>query len=326
MDFDRLLFLISTIRLLDIIDILIISFVLYKLFAMLKGTRAIQLIKGILFIFVFAKLSEIIGLYTINWILDKALTVGVIALLIVFQPELRRILEQIGTNSLLKKNISPNTRDSLEISISDVVKSIFALADKKIGALIVIERNTGLKDVVETGISIDSKISYELLMNIFIPNTPLHDGAVIIRNDRIVAASCFLPLSDNKNISMELGTRHRAGIGMSEKSDSIVLIASEESGGVSIAENGVLHRHLSEEYVREYLLNNVIDNFSTDGTSSIKDLVHSIFLKFDKSVDVDNSEKKDLLEVKEEVKEEIKQELKEEISDIIENKGDIDEK
>lgn len=281
MDLDKLLFLISTIRILDIVDILIVSFVFYKLFSMIKGTRATQLIKGILFIFLFDKLSEIFGLYAFNWLLDNAITLGAIALVIVFQPELRRILEQIGTNSILKKNISNGGNIKLENSVNDIVRAMFSLAEKKIGALIVIERKTGLKEIIETGILINSEISYELLMNIFIPNTPLHDGAVIIRKDRIVSASCFLPLSDNKDISMELGTRHRAGIGMSEKSDSIVLIASEESGGVSISEKGVLHRHLSEEYVREYLLNNLVDIFAEETNLSFKDLAHGFFSKIE---------------------------------------------
>lgn len=291
MSIDKLLFLISTIRILDVIDILIVSFVFYKLFSMIKGTRATQLIKGILFILVFDKLSEIFGLYAFNWILDNTITLGAIAIVIVFQPELRRILEQIGTNSILKKNISNDGNVKLENSVNDIVKAIFSLAEKNIGALIVIEKKTGLKEIVETGILINSEISYELLMNIFIPNTPLHDGAVIVRKDRIVSASCFLPLSDNKDISMELGTRHRAGIGMSEKSDSIVLIASEESGGVSISEKGVLHRHLSEDYVREYLMNNLSEVFAEETNLSLKDLIQGIFLKTENNNDRINSSK-----------------------------------
>lgn len=293
MSFDKLLFLISTIRILDIVDILIVSFVFYKLFSMIKGTRATQLIKGILFIFVFDKVSEIVGLYAFNWLLDNMITLGAIALVIVFQPELRRILEQLGNNSLLKKNISSEGHLKLENSVNEIAKAIFSLAEKNIGALIVIEKKTGLKEIIETGILINSEISYELLMNIFIPNTPLHDGAVIIRKDRIVAASCFLPLSDNKDISMELGTRHRAGIGMSEKSDSIVLIASEESGGVSISEKGVLHRYLSEDYVKEYLMNNLIEVFAVDSNLSFKDIIQGISSKFDNNSGEDNSEKED---------------------------------
>ncbi len=219
--FDKLFFLLSTIRISDVLDIFIVSFMFYKLFVLIRGTRATQLIKGILFIFIASKLSEFFKLYTISWILNNAVTVGFIAILIVFQPELRRILEHIGNNKLLKPvNFEVATGNAK--GIEELVKATYSLADKKIGALMVLERKTGLRDIIETGILLNSDISYELLMNIFIPNTPLHDGAVVISHDHIIAASCFLPLTDSKEISMELGTRHRAGIGISEKSDAII--------------------------------------------------------------------------------------------------------
>ena len=253
MGLDKLVFLLSTIRITDVIDIFIVSFMFYKLFALIRGTRATQLIKGILFIFIGSKLSEFFKLYTISWILNNAVTVGFIAILIVFQPELRRILEHIGNNKLLKPVNFEESRSNANV-IEEIVKATYSLAGKKIGALMVLERKTGLRDIIETGISLNSDISYELLMNIFIPNTPLHDGAVVISNDHIIAASCFLPLTDNKQISMELGTRHRAGIGISEKSDAIVIVVSEETGYVSICEKSKINRNVSKEYLLNYFV------------------------------------------------------------------------
>ena len=302
MGLDKLVFLLSTIRITDVIDIFIVSFMFYKLFALIRGTRATQLIKGILFIFIGSKLSEFFKLYTISWILNNAVTVGFIAILIVFQPELRRILEHIGNNKLLKPVNFEESRSNANV-IEEIVKATYSLAGKKIGALMVLERKTGLRDIIETGISLNSDISYELLMNIFIPNTPLHDGAVVISNDHIIAASCFLPLTDNKQISMELGTRHRAGIGISEKSDAIVIVVSEETGYVSICEKSKINRNVS----KEYLLNYLVENFVVEekNTNSFKEIFQNLF------------------ENKEISKESVtKEELKEEVSEIVENQGD----
>ena len=192
MGLDKLVFLLSTIRITDVIDIFIVSFMFYKLFALIRGTRATQLIKGILFIFIGSKLSEFFKLYTISWILNNAVTVGFIAILIVFQPELRRILEHIGNNKLLKPVNFEESRSNANV-IEEIVKATYSLAGKKIGALMVLERKTGLRDIIETGISLNSDISYELLMNIFIPNTPLHDGAVVISNDHIIGQVLVFP-------------------------------------------------------------------------------------------------------------------------------------
>lgn len=321
MNIDKFLFLLSTIKITDIIDILIISYIFYRLFKLIKGTRATQLIKGIIFIFVFAKLSGFLKLYTINWILSNAVTFGVFVCIVVFQPELRRILEHIGNNNILK---SSNIIDKNEnyLAINEIVKASFSLAEKKIGALIVLEKNTGLKDIVETGILLHSEVSYELLMNIFIPNTPLHDGAVIIRNSTILAASCFLPLTDNNTISMELGTRHRAAIGISEKSDCIVIVVSEETGFVSICERGVIHRNV----LKKDLINHLVKNFVTiEENLSIKDVIQNILDKITDSLD--NKEKESIKdEIKKEVKEELFDDIKDEFSEIIETKGDSVEK
>lgn len=314
MGLDKLVFLLSTIRITDVIDIFIVSFMFYKLFALIRGTRATQLIKGILFIFIGSKLSEFFKLYTISWILNNAVTVGFIAILIVFQPELRRILEHIGNNKLLKPVNFEESRSNANV-IEEIVKATYSLAGKKIGALMVLERKTGLRDIIETGISLNSDISYELLMNIFIPNTPLHDGAVVISNDHIIAASCFLPLTDNKQISMELGTRHRAGIGISEKSDAIVIVVSEETGYVSICEKSKINRNVS----KEYLLNYLVENFVVEekNTNSFKEIFQNLFEN--KEISKESVTKE---EFKEEVKKEIIDDIKEEVSEIVENQGD----
>lgn len=314
MSLDKLVFLLSTIRITDVIDIFIVSFMFYKLFALIRGTRATQLIKGILFIFIGSKLSEFFKLYTISWILNNAVTVGFIAILIVFQPELRRILEHIGNNKLLKPVNFEESRSNANV-IEEIVKATYSLAGKKIGALMVLERKTGLRDIIETGISLNSDISYELLMNIFIPNTPLHDGAVVISNDHIIAASCFLPLTDNKQISMELGTRHRAGIGISEKSDAIVIVVSEETGYVSICEKSKINRNVS----KEYLLNYLVENFVVEekNTNSFKEIFQNLFEN--KEISKESVTKEEL---KEEVKKEIIDDIKEEVSEIVENQGD----
>ena len=305
--FDKLFFLLSTIRISDILDIFIVSFMFYKLFVLIRGTRATQLIKGILFIFIASKLSEFFKLYTISWILNNAVTVGFIAILIVFQPELRRILEHIGNNKLLKPvNFEVATGNAK--GIEELVKATYSLADKKIGALMVLERKTGLRDIIETGILLNSDISYELLMNIFIPNTPLHDGAVVISHDHIIAASCFLPLTDSKEISMELGTRHRAGIGIS---DAIVIGVSEETGHVSICEKSSINRNVSKEFLLNYLVENFVVEEKT--TNSFKEMIQSLF----ETKEIVNKE-----EIKQEVKKEIMKDIKEEVNEIVENQGD----
>lgn len=246
----------SNIRIRDIVDIAIVAIVLYNLFKLIRETRAEQLVKGIFAIFVFEKISGEgwLELYTINWILKNTMTVGVIAILIVFQPELRRGLEYIGRSRFFTKSFLEIKGESLSKTVDEIVEACASLSRQKIGALIVIERETGLKEVVETGTKIDGIVSSNLLINIFIPNTPLHDGAVIIKDDTIKAAACFLPLTDNMNLSKELGTRHRAGIGISERSDSLSIIVSEETGAISIAENGTIARHLDSKTLRQILM------------------------------------------------------------------------
>jgi diadenylate cyclase len=229
-----------------IIDILLVTFVIYKLITLIRGTRAVQLLKGMVVIVVVWLLSSFFGLKTLSWLMSQAMTYGVLAVLIIFQPELRRALEQLGRGKFFSRSSEPDDERMTKV-IGETVKAIQYMAKRRIGALLVFERDTGLSDYIETGISIEGIATSELLINIFIPNTPLHDGAVIVRKDNIMAAGCYLPLSENPFISKELGTRHRAALGLSELTDSLAIIVSEETGQVSIAKNGEVHRELSEE-------------------------------------------------------------------------------
>ena len=241
----------------NLLDILLVAFLLYKLMMLIKGTRAVQLIRGLLVLLMATAISDILGLKSINWILERAQTALFIAIPIVFQPELRRALEQLGRGNLISRSMRSNflEQDELETIISEIVRAVKKLAREKTGALIILERQTGLADYVETGIKLDSLVSGEMLLNIFIDKTPLHDGAVIIHRERILAASCFLPLSENPNLSKELGTRHRAGLGITEVSDAIGIIVSEETGVISEAEDGRLTRYLDDVTLKELLLN-----------------------------------------------------------------------
>lgn len=242
------------IRIRDIIDIVIVAVVFYKLFMLIRETRAEQLLKGIVVLLVAVKISEVLELYTLFWILEKTMTVGVIAILIVFQPELRRGLEYIGRTKFFSKSLVEVEGEEMKSISEQIVGACSSLSRQKIGALIIIERETGLNEVAETGTIINGRVSSELLINIFIPNTPLHDGAVLIKKDHIKAASCFLPLTENSSLSKELGTRHRAALGMTEKSDSLAIVVSEETGSISLAENGKIKRHISSDELKEKLI------------------------------------------------------------------------
>lgn len=239
---------------LDIIDIIIVAFVFYRLILLIRGTRAEQLVKGLMILLLVMIVSDKIGLKTLNWILEKVMTVGLIAIPIVFQPELRRALEQLGRGKIFKRSYWSWDPREFDHFLEELTKAVPALVKKRIGALIVIERDTGLKDWVETGIVVEGIISAELLINIFFPRSPLHDGAVIVRGDQIVAAGCYLPLTDDPYLNKELGARHRAGLGITEQSDAVAVIVSEETGIVSIAHNGVLTRYLDEKKLRKMLI------------------------------------------------------------------------
>ncbi len=243
----------------DMVEIVIIAALIYEIMIWIKNTRAWTLFKGIVILIVFVLLAAIFNLNTILWIADKTLNVGIIAAIIVFQPELRRALEQLGRknfiNNIFTFDDSKNTNERFsDRTITELVKATYELAKHKTGALIVIEKEISLTEYERTGIAIDAEISNQLLINIFEHNTPLHDGAVIIRGDRIVAATCYLPLSDNMELSKELGTRHRAGVGVSETTDSFTIIVSEETGKVSVAEGGKLIRNVDGENLKSELI------------------------------------------------------------------------
>ncbi|MCK9216900.1 MAG: diadenylate cyclase CdaA [Firmicutes bacterium] len=235
------------------LDIGIIAFIIYKLMMLIKETRAEQLIKGIIVLIIITKLSDIMQLHTMYWLLKNAMTVGVIAILIIFQPELRRALEHIGRGKLFVK--SELQKQEIENMLKEISTAVSELSKNKIGAIIVLEQDTGLNEYIGTGVLMDSEISAGLFINIFTPNTPLHDGAIIIRKNRIAAAGCFLPLTDNQNLSKQLGTRHRAALGITEISDSLVIIVSEETGVISFAKDGKLSRYLDPKSLKEILNN-----------------------------------------------------------------------
>ncbi|MBD8069804.1 diadenylate cyclase CdaA [Bacillus sp. PS06] len=236
----------------NIIDILLVWYVIYKLIIVIRGTKAVQLINGIIVIVLVRMLSALLELHTLQWLMDQALTWGFLAIIIIFQPELRRALEQLGRGKIFSRSGSDEDEQQSKL-IEAILKSTDYMAKRRIGALISIERETGMTDYIETGIQLNANVSSELLINIFIPNTPLHDGAVIIQKDQVAAAACYLPLSESPFISKELGTRHRAALGVSEVTDSLTIIVSEETGNVSLTKNGELHRDLKQDHLRELL-------------------------------------------------------------------------
>ena len=252
----------------DIAEILIIAFFLYHIILWMKTSRAWTLLKGILVIIIFALIAYLCKFTTILWIAGKTINVALIAVVVIFQPELRKALEQLGNKRYLAGLLQfDDLKDKKEIfsdrTIDELVKASYEMAKHKTGALIVIEQEINLQDYINTGIDIDAFVSNQLLINIFEHNTPLHDGAVIIRGNRIVSATCYLPLSDNMDLSKELGTRHRAGAGISEATDAFVIIVSEETGKVSIAHNGQLVRNVDGEYLRNKLELLKIGNLDT---------------------------------------------------------------
>lgn len=237
----------------DIFDIAIVAFLLYRLFLLIRHTRAVSLIKGVIALALATVASSYLRLDTTHWILNNIWTVGMLAVVVVFQPELRRALEQLGRSGLFRPSFGHRIQYDPNALITNIVKATSILSKNKIGALIVLERETGIQDYAETGIRIDALVSSELLLNIFIPNTPLHDGAVIIREGRVMAAACYLPLTSNPFIDKDLGTRHRAALGITEDSDALAVVVSEETGTISVAENGELLRHLDGPSLREHL-------------------------------------------------------------------------
>ncbi len=242
----------------DVIEILIISYVLFEVMVWIKDTRAWALLKGILIIIVFSLVAILFNFQTILWIASRTLSVGIIALVVIFQPELRRALEQLGQKRFFSQfNIFDDKRVMGEkfndATVEALIDASYKLGKTRTGALIVIEQESTLNDYINTGIPVDAIVSAPLLINIFEHNTPLHDGAVVVRGDRIVSATCYLPLSDDMKISKELGTRHRAAVGISEVTDALTIVVSEETGKVSVTLNGHLYKRLEENSLRKFL-------------------------------------------------------------------------
>ena len=244
--------LIETFRFLDFIDIMTVAVAIYFVYKQLTDTRAVSLLKGLLVLAFINVVSHTLNLYVINWILQQGMTVLLFALPVVFQPELRRALEQLGRGRIFNRaqNVSEAEMDS---AINEVMAAARVMSREHTGALMVFEREVGLGDYIDTGILVDAKLSRELIKNIFVPGTPLHDGAMIIRNGRIMAAGCLLPLTEDRTLSTELGTRHRAAIGLSEQADCVVVVVSEETGKISYTYGGHIYRHLPEDQIKEAL-------------------------------------------------------------------------
>lgn len=238
----------------DAIDIVIVAFVVYKILGFIVKTRAEQILKGVIVLVIALIVSDVMNLYTLNWMCKGAVALGAVAVLIVFQPELRRALEYMGRGSFMRATIRPEDKESIKKSIGAISGAIEEFSADRIGALLVLEGQTVLEDIAETGTVLDSEVSEELLGNLFYEGSPLHDGAVIIRNDKIHAAGCVLPLSGVSDIDSKLGTRHRAGIGITEHSDALVIIVSEESGIISMAKDGQLERFVDARTVEKTLL------------------------------------------------------------------------
>lgn len=244
--------ILSTIGPLDILDILIVAIILYKVYEMLQDTRAITLVKGLLVLLGITLVCNWMELHVISWLLQKAVTLIFVALPIVFQPELRRALEHLGQGRFLANPTVLDDRQAQNV-VHELVRAVRTLASTKTGALLVIERNMGLNDICASGIQTDALITAEFLLNVFIPNTPLHDGAGIVRGNRLIAAGCYLPLTE-RSFSTELGTRHRAAIGLSEQCDALIVVVSEETGTISVAEEGRITRHLDAEALKNILM------------------------------------------------------------------------
>lgn len=242
-----------SLRLADILDIAIVAYLFYKLSAFVRETRAGTLIKGIILLLIFTWASNLLQLNTINYLLRNLMQFAFMAFIVVFQPELRRALEKVGRANF-SSLFTQEENNSAEFIASEIAAAAVAMSSRRIGALIVLERDTKIGDIVRTGCEIDSNVSSELLINIFIPNTPLHDGAVIIRENRIVAARCILPLTHNETLSREFGTRHRAALGLSESSDAAVIVVSEETGKISFTLNGNMSRNYTEDTLKKVIL------------------------------------------------------------------------
>ena len=282
-----------------ILDLSIVIFLIYCFLKIVKGSRAWQLIKGIALLVLATWVSGLLNLKILNWILTGIMNLGVIAIIVIFQPELRRALEQLGTNRLaqffgIEKDLATKTKED----IYKIVIAATELSKTKTGALIVIERDIKIQDIISTGIPMDAEVSPQLLVNIFVPKTPLHDGAVVISGNKIAAAACVLPLADDKDIAKELGTRHRAAIGISKESDSLVVVVSEETGKISVAKDGTLIADVREDVLKKILISNIVTKRFTIEKKERKHRVKELRnkMKKEKEDKKSNSEEKELKE------------------------------
>ena len=252
--FKDLISMLPIIKVMDVVDILLVAYLIYKLFFMLRTTGAARILKSVIIILLMTALTQLLNMYLTNFILDRVVEIGLIVLVVIFQPELRRMLEKLGGKSFREIVSTKEEKRDIDRVITQTVNACEIMSKERTGALIVFERTTSLMDYQKSGTVIDAIVSTELLRNIFFIKAALHDGAVIIRNERIAAAGCVLPLTENHNISSDLGTRHRAGIGMSEVSDAVVVIVSEETGTISAAIGGMLKRHLAPQTLEKLLM------------------------------------------------------------------------
>lgn len=237
----------------SILDILVVSYIFYKGYMLIKETRAEQLLKGMILIILLIPISSLLNLDMLNWILNNTITIGLLSMVIIFQPEIRRALEHIGRSAFNDKHLL-NDEEIMEKVVTEIVNAVDNLSKSNTGALIILEQMTGLGEIITTGTTLDAVVSAALLENIFVVNTPLHDGATIIRNDRIVSAGCFLPLTNNQAINKKLGTRHRAALGISENSDALTIVVSEETGTISLAVNGNITRNYDKEKLKDIIM------------------------------------------------------------------------
>lgn len=251
---------IRTIGIVDILDIIIVAFLVFRVMTWVSRSGSARVIKGIVLVIIVLWLATLLELKVVSYLMGKIVELGLLALIVIFQPELRRLFERVGSTKYTSLFNRAGVSRELESAIDQTVLACMDLSHTKTGAIIVFERDVKLDDVVKTGTVVDSVVQSELLKNIFYPKAPLHDGAVVVRNGRIMAAGCMLPLSQNPNLSRDLGMRHRAGIGMSEASDAVVLVVSEETGGLSVAVDGMLKRHLTQEIFEKLLRNELLND------------------------------------------------------------------
>lgn len=258
--FQDIIYALPKIGIMDILDILVVAFIIYTILRFIRSTSSARVAIAILALLVVTWITDIAHMYALNWILERILEMGVIALVIVFQPELRRALEKVGSRFFINLVNAPSNRSAEEMAIAATVGACEIMSKERVGVLLAFERNVSLEEYFKTGTLIDAKTTEQLLRNLFFPKASLHDGAVIIRQGRVAAAGCVMPLSENTHLSSDLGTRHRAGIGTSEVSDAVVVIVSEETGTISVAIGGMLKRHLAPQTLEKLLTNELIDN------------------------------------------------------------------